>query len=110
MKTADRVRELNDAFRTNPFGGTNRVVITSGVQALGPELSGFALAQVVKYTAFNDDNDPFGEHDFGSLEVAGHKLFWKIDLYDKSMENASPDPSNPEVTTRILTIMLISEW
>ena len=35
------------------------------------------------YAEFNEDNDPYGEHDFGSLKVAGEKIFWRIDYYDE---------------------------
>jgi hypothetical protein len=55
-------------------------------------------------------NDPYGEHDFGALDYAGAKLFWKVDCYDKSLSAGSPDPTDPNVTTRILTIMLASEY
>jgi hypothetical protein len=56
------------------------------------------------------DNDPYSEHDFGSFEIEGDKFFWKIDCYDKTLEFGSPDPTDPSVTTRLLTIMLASEY
>lgn len=56
------------------------------------------------------DNDPYGEHDFGSLIVDGNKVFWKIDYYDKGMQYASPDPANLSVTVRVMTIMLADEY
>ncbi len=27
-------------------------------------------------------SDPYGEHDFGAVQVQGHKVFFKIDSYD----------------------------
>ena len=55
-------------------------------------------------------NDPHGEHDFGSFEIDDRKVFWKIDCYDAAMEFGSEDPADPSKTTRVLTIMLASEY
>jgi Protein of unknown function (DUF3768) len=45
---------------------------------------------------FNTNNDPYGEHDFGSFELAGEKFFWKIDYYDSLCEFGSEDPGDPD--------------
>jgi hypothetical protein len=55
-------------------------------------------------------NDPHREHDFGNFEVAGWKFFWKIDYYDANVEFGSEDPADPKITTRVLTIMLATEY
>jgi len=36
------------------------------------------------FANFNADNDPRGEHDFGSFRLAGQNFFWKIDYYEAS--------------------------
>jgi hypothetical protein len=59
---------------------------------------------------FNADNDPEGEHDFGALQMADDNLFWKIDYYALDLNSGSPDPSDNSVTTRVLTVMLASEY
>jgi hypothetical protein len=69
-----------------------------------------ALLLVASFDQFTEGNDPFGEHDFGSFELADRTFFWKIDYYDQRCEFGSEDPSNPERTTRVLTIMLASEY
>ncbi len=80
------------------------------MQALGPEAVARTLQTVQSFAAFTPDNDPHGEHDFGSFEIAGEKLFFKVDYYDANMEYGSPDPADPAVTTRVLTILLIEEY
>jgi hypothetical protein len=105
----DTIRALNDELRRN-IGGTGRALITPGVAALGPG----AVAKIVQTIALFDDfhhaNDPHQEHDFGSFEVHGETIFFKIDHYDKSLAAHSPDPSDPSVTERVITIMLASEY
>jgi hypothetical protein len=56
------------------------------------------------------NNDPHEEHDFGSFEHAGKTIFWKIDCYDRDLNYGSPDPADPIVTARILTVMLAEEY
>ena len=102
------VRRLNDHLRCFWLGG--RVMVTTGVSALGPRFLEAALAAVAAYDRFDRDNDPYGEHDFGALVVAGRPVLWKIDYYDADLSGGSPDPADPSVTTRVLTIMLAGEW
>lgn len=104
----ERIRQLNDALRTTLIGG--RVVMTSGVQALGEKAVAVALAQLRAFDQFIRDNDPYGEHDFGAFEIDGSKFFFKIDYYNRQMDGGSEDPSDPAVTTRVLTLMLASEY
>ena len=51
------------------------MVRTAGVEALGPALVARVREEVRAFAAFTEDNDPHGEHDFGSLEVDGRRLF-----------------------------------
>lgn len=104
-----RVRELNDRFRTTGQGNGS-MVVTQGVQEKGLPFIRQALDVVRTFDAFTKDNDPWGEHDFGAFELAGEKLFWKLDCYDLSLTAGSPNPANEAVTRRILTIMLASEY
>jgi hypothetical protein len=69
------------------------------------------LVRLVRnFDDFTNENDPYGEHDFGSVEFKGEKYFWKIDYFDESYEYGSEDPSNPLVTRRVLTLMEASEY
>jgi hypothetical protein len=107
-KNAPRIRALNDDFRQSLCGG--QAVFTPGVAALGQE----AVERIVKTITVFDDfchaNDPHQEHDFGSFEADGHTIFFKIDYYDKALSLHSPDPSDPAVTERVITIMLAEEY
>jgi Protein of unknown function (DUF3768) len=100
----EAIRILNDRLRQDL--STGNAVITAGVAALGAE----AVACIVKTIAVYDDfchaNDPYEEHDFGAFEVDGQVIFFKIDYFG----HHSPDPSDPSVTERIITIMLAEEY
>ena len=89
---------------------TGTAVMTPGVAALGQE----AVDRIVKTIAVYDDfchaNDPHEEHDFGSFEADGQTVFFKIDYYDKALTYHSPDPADPNVTERVITIMLADEY
>lgn len=75
-----RIRKLNDGFRTSFSGG--RIMMTAGVAELPKAITAKALELVATYDKFSEDNDPHGEHDFGSFELVGRTFFWKIDYYD----------------------------
>lgn len=104
----DRIRELNDTFRKSFSGG--KVMMTAGVDALPDMVKCAALHEVATFNAFNEDNDPHGEHDFGSFELCSRKFFWKIDYLDERCECGSDDPADPTNTTRVLTLMLAEEF
>jgi hypothetical protein len=105
----------NDAFRralreAAACGIGGRVVLTCGIEARGAAFVFQALKAVRDFDAFNADCDPYGERDFGAVEVEGAKLFWKIDLYDADYAYGSAAPQDPAVTRRVLTVMLADEW
>jgi Protein of unknown function (DUF3768) len=108
----ERVRALNDAMRTDGplVPGGNRWLLTAGVLGLGAEGVEQAVQAVTTFTAFAADNDPYEEHDFGSFVIDDTRLFWKIDYYNNTLDGGSPDPSDPCVTVRVLTIMLPLEY
>ena len=102
------IQRLNDRLRKTGAGG--QVLITGGILQLGLGFSQKVLEQVAGFDQFTPDNDPWGEHDCASLEVEGQKVIWKIDYYDHTMNFGSENPADPKVTTRVLTIMLASEY
>ena len=84
-------------------------MVTIGVHALGPAFVQAALRAVAAFDGFDAENDPYGEHDFGALTVWGERLVFKIDALDRTLTMASPDPADPSLTVRVLTVMLVSE-
>ncbi len=107
-KSAERIRELNDQLRKQHEGG--QVFITDGVGSLSVPTVARILFAVRDFDSFNKGNDPYDEHDFGKVDVDGHEVFFKIDYYDGNLEGGSPDPSDDTNTSRVLTIMLSSEY
>src|SRR5208337_4467883 len=108
MAPAERIRDLNDELRTTGVGG--KTYLTRSVCAMGPEFVANACAAVRNFDAFTDDNDPWQEHDCAMLDVDGERVMFKIDYYDLNMEALSPDAADPNVTRRVLTIMLAEEY
>jgi hypothetical protein len=102
------IAELNDAFRRSFTGG--QVFVTPGIRAVLSDTQAAITERVRSFDEFDADNDPYGEHDFGSFDHGGQKIFWKIDLYDRNYEFYSPDPTDPAKTNRVLTILLAEEY
>lgn len=109
-RTGDRIRDLNDDFRRTLHPSLGRTVLTAGVNALPADEQKAAIEKVKAFDAFDPDNDPLGEHDFGSFDSDGQRFFWKIDYYDLNLEFGSADPADPSKTTRVLTLMLAAEY
>ena len=107
--SSQKIRELNDQFRTSGQGNGS-VMITSGLQDKGGAFVVAAVAAVRRFDTFSQENDPWGEHDFGAVEIDGEKVFWKIDCYDPTLTTGSENPANEALTHRVLTIMLASEY
>lgn len=64
---------------------------------------------VAELDPFTEDNDPYREHDFGSVELAGERYFWKIEYYDRTLGFGAEDPTDTSETMRVLTLMHASE-
>jgi hypothetical protein len=102
------IRTLNDQLRRD--FGQGIAVMTTGAAALGIDAAERIFRTIATYDDFCHANDPHQEHDFGSFKADGETIFFKIDYYSKDMTMGSPDPANPAVTTRVITIMLSSEY
>lgn len=106
-----KIRQLNDLARDTLCSlGTGKLALTDGVRGLPAADMQKLLGRVVEFKDFSEDNDPYGEHDFGKIEFQGTDYFFKIDYYDKTLEYGSEDPADPAQTTRVLTVMRADEY
>ncbi|MFZ7093736.1 DUF3768 domain-containing protein [Primorskyibacter sp. 2E233] len=104
-----RIRRLNDLLRRGQADQAT-ILLTAGVQAAGDDFATSAVKAMSEFDDFSEDNDPHHEHDFGAFEIGQEKLFFKIDYFDPALERHSDDAADPNVTHRVLTIMLASEY
>jgi Protein of unknown function (DUF3768) len=102
------IAQLNDNLRKTFAGG--QLIITAGISDLTAEKQAIIFSKVRNFDSFTPDNDPYKEHDFGSVEHEGLKIFWKVDYYAPDLQHGSEDPADPKQTVRVLTIMLASEY
>ena len=121
-KVLDAIKKLG--YRPNIVARSLKTQKTKTIGILVPDISSGFYPEIVRgaedvanilqlvqnFTDFTPDNDPYGEHDFGSFDYKGNKIFWKIDYYDKNYQYLSDDPSNPDITNRVMTVMLASEY
>jgi len=110
MSPNDKIALLNDKARKGWLPGSTKILLTRMVTAL-PELELAELRRAVAaFDTFTEDNDPYGERDFGAIELGGERCFWKIDYYDRSLRCGAEDPSDTSETMRVLTLMHASEY
>ena len=93
LKTA-RIRELNDQLRCKGIGG--RVLITCGIEALGPDGARDVLTAVARFNDFSEDNDRWGEHDCAVLTVNGIALETTENVTMADIDNDGDDLKNVE--------------
>jgi len=103
-----RIAALNDRIRKTNEGGitflSRDVALMAGAKTVD------LLKQVADYDRFTKTNDPQGERNRGAVLLFGKEVLWEIGYYDEQAVGPSKDPANADVTTRIMTIMLASEY
>ena len=120
-----RIARLNDIAR-QAMGVACTAVATVGFRSLSASDQSCVRVLIETYDAFDEDNDPHGERDFGCVYQLGdgrwtterprshederERVFWKFDYYDRDLQFGSEDAANPAVTRRVLTIMLSDEY
>lgn len=109
------IARQNDLFRLGivtglPEGFRGRVVLTPGINAEGRDFVTECCLAVAQFDAFSEDNDPYGARDFAALTVKGVRIYFKIDLYDADCVYGSEKPADLDATTRVLTLLLPSEY
>lgn len=114
-ETTKRVARLNDIFRASILKPVSeqclgKIFCTASIMALPEEDINHIAEKVSLFDNFNEGNDPYGEHDFGSFIFNDDKVYWRIDYEDPSLEYQPKDKSEPNEPNRILTIMFSYEW
>lgn len=111
MRECARIAEQNDAFRhRQEGGGQGKWVWTQAVDAEGMDFVLTCIAAVAAYDDFTEENDPYGTHEMGFMDVSGKKVWWKIDLYDRAYHGGSENPTSLAETRRVLTILFPSDY
>lgn len=120
-----RIARLNDLAR-RAMGVACTAVATVGFRSLSASDQSRVHELIETFDAFDEDNDPYSEHDFGCVYQLGdgqwtierprardderERVFWKFDYYDRDLRFGSEDAANPAITRRVLTIMLSDEY
>jgi hypothetical protein len=120
-----RIARLNDLAR-RAMGVACTAVATVGFRSLPAPDQSRVRELIETYDAFDEDNDPHGERDFGCVYQLGdgqwtterprlrdderERVFWKFDYYGRDFRFGSEDAANPAITRRVLTIMLSDEY
>ena len=108
MSNISEIALQNDNFRKHLSQGT--LVLTQGIRSNTKEDLEAIITKVRNFDTFDENNDPYNEHDFGAFDYKGKRIFWKIDYYDQEFLYLSPDVSNPRVTNKVITIMYAEEY
>ena len=108
MLNINEIALQNDNFRKHLSQGT--LVLTQGIRSNTPDDIKEIITKVRTFDTFDENNDPYGERDFGAFDYKGRRIFWKIDNYDQKFLYLSPDVSNPRLTNKVLTIMYAEEY
>ena len=87
-----KIRALNDAFRKSFWGG--RIMMTAGVAALEAPVRNAVVEKIKAFDSFDDENDPWGQHGFVSVEHFGQTFFAKIDYYNRDLSGHSEDATD----------------
>lgn len=101
--------EDNQEFYTLELNKNERISITDGIKQLNNWMK---IAVFVKtFQNFDKENDPYNEHDFGSIVVDNVKIYFKVDLYEDNWSYGWDREEKPiEDCQRLLTIFLASEY
>ena len=103
------IQKLKDLLRVYHYGG--QVVMTQSVASLNPSDQIDVFDTLVDFDDFSEYNDPYKEHDCASFKVEnGETYIYKIDYFDLNLEMHSEDNTNPQVTSRVMTVMTVSDY
>jgi Protein of unknown function (DUF3768) len=103
----ERICELDDNLRKSFSGG--EVVLTASVAALPNMVKAAVLDQVALFEVFNEENDPYGMHDYGSFDYRSREFFFKIEFFTLEPSDVPLDLTDPKKALRIMTVGLVQD-
>jgi hypothetical protein len=103
LRDRAKIIGLNDHLRTTFKGG--RVQMSRSVYQLDPQLRGRAFWVLSKCKKFADDS----EHDWGTFIFGGYAFEWRIEYRAATGLGPSPDPADPVLTFRVLTLEVVAD-
>jgi hypothetical protein len=106
---------VNNHFRSEVLRrtqGHHRILATHGVHSMGLQAVEEILNLVLAFREedFRSDFEPWGDRDFIVVAYQGKKIWAKIDAFDLTQTQASSNPLDDAVTTRVLTLMTPDEY
>ncbi|PTV70208.1 DUF3768 domain-containing protein [Agrobacterium pusense] len=105
-----RIRDLNDELRTRGHARNGRVVVMGGLANEDNQKKVQVAIAAGQHTDWNSGDDPYGEHDFGRLDVEGEAFLFKIDYYSLDEAHASEHPEDQNTTIRVMTLMYAEDY
>jgi hypothetical protein len=108
IENTKKIQEINDRVRRAE--ATALVLIAGDMSQEDSSIHVAAMKVVSEFDAFNEENDPHGEHDHGSFDLNGEKCMWKIDYCDLELRFGSEKPWDETVTKRVLTIFYARDY
>ena len=116
-EAAALIAAQNDAFRksiaqfaTGPDVPKGKVVMTRGVAEQSADFQRELITKVIGFDAFDNDSDPYGWHEMGVIEIGDQTVWFKIDLLDVNYAYGAEDPTNPDQTRRVMTLLFPSKY
>lgn len=105
----DQIRALNDRFRRGDRS-LGKVMFAGSLARAELTERLLAYDKVKQFDAFDEGNDGYGEHDFGSFVFSGRRYMFKIDYYDQTLEFGADDPTDPKTCVRVLSIFYAEDY
>jgi hypothetical protein len=110
LKRNKKIRELNDRMRKTIPRTQDMVLVVGSLKNEAPAYQMAVYNAARQFSDFHEGNDPYGEHDCASFEVEGKRCMFKIDYYDADLRFHSIDPSEADLTRRIMTLMFTEDY
>lgn len=106
----ETIAHLNDRVRLGQDPTARMLITRACLATFASEDTGDGLRAQVGLVravrAFQFSGAEAAERNRGSFRFQGSEVFFAIDYYDRELTYGSEDPADPDVTTRVLTIMV----